>query len=147
MQIARSLFIGVVLTVFVAAFLVGIGFTDSTVQQQTTSFTTTTTTTMFVSEKLDNSNISIVKEILIEHVLTNEICVANLENTTVTTTLFSATGNSENSLYVTLSTITISYDSTSTIYENATIISNGSTCTEINPYYNVSTTNSNCECV
>ena len=136
-----------VILLVVGTDLGSVAFPERMTETTTASFTVTATSTSFATEKPQNSNVSIVKEVLIEHLLTNYICALQSENTTVTTTLLSAVGNSENSLFVTYRTTTISYNSTSTIYENATIISNDSTCADINPYYNVSTTNANCECV
>ena len=74
-------------------------------------------------------------EVVVQPVVTNDVCILYLASQT-TTHLLPASGNILASTTFTTVTYTAS---TVTVYENATIFSGSSTCTEINPYYHPAT--------
>jgi hypothetical protein len=147
MQIARSVFIAVVGIIFIAAFFVGVEFIDNSNHRPTGSLTETITSSYVVTERVGYQNLTIVKEVIIEPVFVDEVCLIYSINSTFTSTSFSTTNNSENTFYVTLSSATTSFVSTSTLYMNVTMISGSSTCEVFNSHYNVTTTNGKCSCV
>ncbi len=118
----------------------------------TTDITDTITTTNVSYLQLSGVNhpVFYVTELLvIKPEVVNEICVLFPENQTISSTYYlpSQITNGTNPIGIVTTSIDYQNETTSTDYANVTIISNGSTtCTEINPYYNVSQSNS-CICV
>ena len=126
---------GVIASLLVVAILVGAGaayITGIASERTITSLTTRTIT-------LTSSTASgvFIEEVIVQPEVINEICVGGAFNET-TTYLLSVAGNNQTASTVTTETLTAV--STVTVYENVTIVSGGSTCTEINPYYNVTQT-------
>ncbi len=125
----------------------------TTVVSSATTLTNVYITNTITSTQLTNVLISstiypvfyVTEVVVVQPEVVNGICILGITNTTVHSTynLPSQGMNETNAIgIVTTSTIYQNY-TTPTIYENATIISNGTTtCLEINPYYNV--TNTNC---
>jgi hypothetical protein len=153
LQIRTGLFIGVSLIILVGAFWSGFGLANFETHQVTTYTTFTMVTTVhtnvtYVQISGTNHSIFYVTEVAVEEpVLTNEICVLFAGNTTLSTTYILPTTGLNGPSPIGSVTTSISYDNytTNTIYENVTMISNGSSCTLINPYYG--TQSSNCpEC-
>ena len=126
---------GVIASLLVVAILVGAGaayITGIASERTVTSLTTRTIT-------LTSSTASgvFIEEVIVQPEVINEICVGGAFNLT-TTYLLSIAGNNQTATAVATETLTAV--STVSIYENVTIVSSGSTCTEINPYYNVTQT-------
>ena len=106
---------------------------------------------MFQISGTNHSVFFLTEVVVVQPEIVNEICVGFIRNSTISSaySLPSQGINETNAIgIVTTSTIYQNY-TTRTIYENITIVSNGTTtCTEINPYYNVTQTeNNSCFCV
>jgi hypothetical protein len=159
LQINRSLLFGTILVIIVAAFGAGYGFNETLVHSNTTTtkLTTTSTTLTTLTTRLtytlfslsgSNHSIFIVTgQVVVEPEVINGICTLSYQNTTVTTRYYlPTTGITNNSIGILSTSTTFDNESTTTNYQNATIIFGTSTCTEINPYYNVTQTNTGCIC-
>jgi len=117
---AREVLVAVVvLAMVLLAFVAG----------ESTPRTVTTTRTYTLTSSVQSG--VLIEEVVVQPEYLNEVCVLFVTNQTATY-LLGAGGNGQ----VTTKTETLTAASTVTIYMNATIIGDGSTCTEINPYYN-----------
>jgi len=136
---------GAIASLLVVAILVGAGaayITGIASERTITSLTTrtiilTTPTTRTITLTSSTASGVFIEEVIVQPEVINEICVGGAFNLT-TTYLLSVAGNNQTAATVTTETLTAV--STVTVYENVTIISSGSTCTEINPHYNVTQT-------
>lgn len=122
-----------VVVIMVLAFVAGEA--DTRIVTTTAVFTTTVTFTPA------NSSGFVVEEVVIQPEILNEMCILSLTNQTTTFLLYAEGGSR---VKTTVTTETLTALSTVTIYENATIVSDGSTCTDINSHYNVTQTTMSC---
>jgi len=114
-----------VLATVVLAFVAG----------ESTSRTVTVTRTIMLTSSAGGG--AVTEEFIVQPAVTNEICVL-YGGYQITTYLLRATGNTQE---VTTTVTETSYAlNTITIYENVTIFSSGSACTEINPHYQATQT-------
>lgn len=112
----------------------------------TATSTSTVTTVTTVTAPTNSSSLVVTKEVVltVETEFQNDICVVFLATSTTssaTSYLFPPEGSHG---ALTVETTTTTFDTATTIYENATMVGvqNGTTvtCTEINPHYNVTQT-------
>lgn len=110
--------------------------------QTSTIITTTITSVTYVQISGTNHSVFYVTEYVeVEPEYINEICIAFATNTTIHSSYsFPSVINGSNPIGII--TTSTSYDnfSTTTLYENVTEISSGTTCTLLNPHYNLTIT-------
>ena len=116
MRVREGLITAAVIVLVVLAFVLG-GATSHEAVTRTVTFTPT----------------HAVEAVIIQPELVNEVCI--LVRTNQTSTAYLLQGAITDEATSTTTTESFIATNTITIYKNATIISNGSTCTEVNPYY------------
>jgi hypothetical protein len=147
LQIKTWLFILTIGVIILAAFPAGFGYSYLGKQPNITS---THTTVTYVQISGTNHSLFYVTEVVIvEPAVINDICVLWNTNTTVSTSFILPTEGINGSNPIGLLTTQTIYqnESTTTVYENVTEVSNGVTCTLINPHYDVSQSNNCPPCV
>lgn len=124
-----------VLALVVVSLVAGMEFTNLEGRSYSTTITVSSTRTITLTSSSSlNGPPVIIEEVILEPEIINEICIGLLATTTSTAYLI---GIGNQTAAVTTTTETLSVISTTTLYYNVTIVSDGSTCTEINPHYNV----------
>ena len=129
----------------------------TTVVSSTTTLTNVYVTNTFTSTKATYLQISgtnlpifyVTEVVVVQPEVVNGICIADITNTTIQSTYYLPLQgiNESNALGIVTTSTVYQNSSTKTVYDNVTIISNGTTtCTEINPHYNV-TQSEGCVCV
>jgi len=123
--------------------------TNTFVTTDVTNVITTTSVTYLQLSGLTHPVFYVTELVVIQPVEVNEICVLFPENQTISSTYYfpSQITNGTNPIGIVTTSIDYQNETTSTRYDNITVISNGTvTCTGINPYYNV-TQSGSCTCV
>ena len=138
----------------VVSFAAGLGFANfgSRSYSTITIYRTGTFTTILRSSGSNASTAIITEVIFAEPELINDVCALETTLALHTSYFIGSTQIASSSAALTPATMTTTSvflsGATTTLYNNATVISNGTTCTETNPHYNVTQTeNSGCICV
>lgn len=134
------MFVAVAAIIVVGAFWSGFGIANLEAHTITTYTTLTTVHTNATFVQISGSNHSVfyvTEEAIVEPEFVNEICIIERTNTTVDVRYILPTEGLNGSNPIGFITTSISYENstTTTIYENVTMISDGITCTLINPHY------------
>jgi hypothetical protein len=106
--------------------------------------TVLTITTYFQVYESSHSIFLVREDIVLQPEVINDICIAEITNTTISSSYYipSETINGTNLIGIITTSIIYQNSATTTLYENITETNSGSTCTLVNPYYNVTQTES-----